>query len=71
MGDFNLPNVNWESNTTKISVDPSLNYSTIWELLLEQIIRSTTHKRGKILDLVFVSQPDAFDYELLPASFSD
>ena len=41
------------------------------ELLLEQIIRSPTHKRGNILDLVLVSQPDAFDYEVLPASFSD
>ena len=71
MGDFNLPNVNWESNTTAISVDQSLLDSMTQELLLEQIIRSPTHKRGNILDLVFVSQPDAFGYEVLPASFSD
>ena len=70
MVDFNLPNVNWESNTTAISVDQSLLDSMTQELLLEQIIRST-HKRGNILDLVFVSQPDAFDYEVLPSSFSD
>ena len=71
MGDFNLPNVNWESTTTAISVDQSLLDSMTQELLLEQIIRSPTHKRGNILDLVFVSQPDAFDYEVLPASFLD
>ena len=71
MGDFNLPNINWESITTLISVDQSLIDSMTQELLLEQIIRSPTHKRGNILDLVFVSQPDAFDYEVLPASFSD
>ena len=71
MGDFNLPNVNWESNATAISVDQSLLDSMTQELLLEQIIKSPTHKIGNILDLVFVSQPDAFDYEVLPASFSD
>ena len=71
MGDFNLPNVNWKSNTTAISVGQSFIDSMTLELLLEQIIRSPTHKRGNILDLVFVSQPDAFDYEVLPASFSE
>ena len=71
MGDFNLSNVNWESNTTAISVDRSLIDSMTQELLFEQIIRSPTHKGGDILDLVFVSQPDAFDYKVLPATFSD
>ena len=71
LGDFSLPNVNWENNTTAVSVDHPLIDSMTWELLLEQIIRSTTHKGGNILDLVFESQPDAFDYEVLPAYFSD
>ena len=71
MSDFNLPNVSWESNTTTITVDQSFIYSMTLELLLEQIIRSPPHKKGNILDLVFVSQTDAFHYKLLPASFSD
>ena len=41
------------------------------ELLLEQIIISLRHKRGNILDPVFVSQLDAFDYDALAACFSD
>ena len=40
------------------------------ELHVEQIIRSPKHKSGNVLDLVFMSQPDVFNYELLPASYS-
>ena len=43
----------------------------IQEFLLEQNIRSPTDKKGNILDLVYVSQRNAFDSEVLPASFSD
>ena len=55
MGDLNFLNVNWESNTTAITVDQSFIDSMTHELLLEQIIISPTHKKGNILDLVFVS----------------
>ena len=41
------------------------------DLLLEQISKSPTQNRGNIQDLVYVSQPDAFDYEVLPATFSE
>ena len=71
MCDSKLPNVNWERNTTANTVDQSFIDSMTQELLLDQIIRSPPHKRGNILDLVFVSQTDNFHYEVLPAFFSD
>ena len=38
---------------------------------MEQIIRSSTHKRGNILDLVFVSHSDLWDHVILSSSYSD
>ena len=38
---------------------------------MEQIIRNPTHEHGNILDLAFVSQAEAWDYELLNSKFSD
>ena len=61
MGDFNLPNGNWKSNTTSISVDQSLSDLMAQMWLLEQNNRSATHRRANTHDLVFISEPDTFD----------
>ena len=41
------------------------------DFLMDQIIRNPTHKHGNILDLAFVSQAEAWDYELLSSKLSD
>ena len=41
------------------------------DYLLDQIVRIPTHKIGNILDLAFVSQPEAWEFEVLEAKLSD
>ena len=62
-GDFNFPDVNWDAHMSKHSDEQFLLDYLCQDLLLEQIIRSSTHKRGNILDLVFVSHFDLWDFD--------
>ena len=60
-GDFNLPHVSWPAGTpsqgASVEEKHMLNYLNEMcnELLLTQVIKTSTHKDGNILDLVFVN----------------
>ena len=71
LGDFNLPHINWEECAARIADEQGLVDSLTQNLLLEQIIRTPTHRKGNILDLVFVTHSDAYDYEILDFPLSD
>ena len=57
LGDFNCPNINWPmlSAFSKVS---SLLCVLIFELHLSQIVDSSTHTKGNILDLVISNSVD-------------
>ena len=71
LGDFNLPHINWEECAARIADEQDLVDSLTQDLLLEQIIRTPTHRKGNILDLVFVTHSDDYDYEILDFPLSD
>ena len=68
-GDSNFPDVNWDAHKSIHSDEQFLLDYLSQDPLLEQIIRSSTHKRGNIL--VFVSHSDLWDYVILNSSCSD
>ena len=70
-GDMNFPDVNRDAHKSIHSDEQFLLDYLSQDLLLEQIFRSSTHKRGYILDLVFVSHSDLWDYVILNSSCSD
>ena len=70
-GDFNFPSVNWDCMKSSRSDEQILIDFLAQDFLMDQIIRNPTHKHGNILDLAFVSQVEAWDYELLSSKLSD
>ena len=58
LGDFNCPNVRWESISSPHSDEQKLLEFVCNDLLLTQIIDLPTHKLGSILDLIFCSHPN-------------
>ena len=71
LGDFNLPHINWEECAARIADEQDLVDSLTQDFLLEQIIRTPTHRKGNFLDLVFVTHSDDYDYEILDFPLSD
>ena len=71
LGDFDLPLINWEECAARNADEQDLVDSLTQDLLLEQIIRTPTHRKGNILDLVFVTHSDDYDYEILDFPLSD
>ena len=71
LGDFNLPHINWEECAARIADEQDLVDSLTQDLLLEPIIRTPTHRKGNILDLVFVTHSDDYDNEILDFPLSD
>ena len=71
LGDFNFPHINCEECTARTADEQCLLDSLTQDLLLEQIIRTPTHRKGINLDLVFVTHSDAYDYEILDFPLSD
>ena len=69
-GDFNFPDANWDAHKS-IHSDEQFFLDYLSQDLLEQIVRSSTHKRGNILHPVFVSYSDLWDYVILNSSCSD
>ena len=71
-GDFNLPNVDWESivatGNRKIG-KPFV--SKITELSLDQHIFCATHNKGNILDLVMSNRSFVQNVEVAPPTYSD
>ena len=70
-GEFNFPDANWDAHKSIHSDEQFFLDYLSQDLLLEQIIRSSTHKRGNILHPVFVSYSDLRDYVILNSSCSD
>ena len=71
LGDFNFPKVRWESISSPHSDEKKLLEFLCNDLLLTQIIELPTHKLGSILDLIFCSHPDNWDYNIVERLCSD
>ena len=71
LGDFNFPSVNLDCMKSSRSDEQILIDFLAQDFLMDQIIRNPTHKHENILDLAFVSQAEAWDYELLSSKLSD
>ena len=67
-GDFNLPNVTWESYAAK-ETDVFLSQMIAKEF--DQLIREPTHRKGNILDLVFANYENVLFKPPLSTNFSD
>ncbi len=75
VGDFNLRHVDWSAFVpTPSEPQPSLSKSLLdaWSLRgLTQLVRTPTHERGAILDLVLVSDPFLVQSTAVGPLFSD
>ncbi|KAJ7423235.1 adaptin ear-binding coat-associated protein 1 [Pitangus sulphuratus] len=56
MGDFNLPEINWEHHTAGIT-QARIFLKTLYEKFMEQVLREPTQKDG-LLDLLLVNRLD-------------
>ena len=57
VGDFNMPDINWQS-LTAASPQSELVCDTIYDKNLHQLIAVPTHVKGNILDLVLTNSPE-------------
>ena len=71
LGDFNFPNISWDSPVASNSLDQRLIDCLTLDYLLDQIVRIPTHKPGNILDMAYVSQQKAWECVFLGAKLSD
>ena len=71
LGDFNFPKVRWESISSPHSDEQKLLEFLCNDLLLTQIIDLPTHKLGSILDLIFCSHLDKWDFNIVERLCSD
>ena len=71
LSDFNFPNISWDSPIASNSLLQRLIDCLTLDYPLDQIVRIPTQKRGNILDLAFVSQPEPWECEVLEAKLSD
>ncbi len=55
-GDFNMPNIDWDSYSSNDNVD-QLFLDSFSNLGFEQLVNSPTHVKGNILDLVLTDKP--------------
>lgn len=64
MGDFNLPDINWDSLSGS-SVNSKNFCDFIFNFNLTQLIAHPTHRKGNILDLVISNTPEVVDNLLI------
>ena len=57
MGDFNSSDINWTTLSASSTFSHSL-CELVFKFNLQQLVTSTTHLRGSILDLVITNSPD-------------
>ena len=59
MGDFNLPDINWNtlSSTSQLS---NVFCDLVFKLNLSQLVDMPTHNQGNILDLIFTNDEELF-----------
>ena len=61
-GDFNMPDINWESLTSASSSSAHDSFcEVVYNNNLHQLIDKHTHIKGNILDLVLSNRPDSID----------
>ena len=67
IGDFNFPKIDWRTMTpTGAKVEMELFLDSIQESFLNQLVRSSTHRAGNILDLVLVNNENTIhDMQIL------
>ena len=58
IGDFNLPEIDWQAGQARGSSKKVLEAAE--DKLLEQLIDFSTHIRGNILDLLLTNLPERF-----------
>jgi hypothetical protein len=56
LGDFNVPDIDWEAGSTSRRADELLQAAE--DGLLEQLVQFTTHVQGNILDLILINTPE-------------
>ena len=76
MGDFNLPDIDWESYSTKISSNNKgchqIFLNCLAECNLRQMVNRPTHFKGNILDLVLTSDSEFIEkVEVVEPGLSD
>ena len=71
LGDFNFPKVPWESISSPNSDEQKLLEFLCNDLLLTQIFDLPTHKLGSILDLIFCSHSNKWDFKIVKRLCSD
>jgi len=59
LGDFNLPNINWDTLSGTSAVDDAF-CDTCFEYNLLQLITCSTHTHGNTLDVVLTNNEDLF-----------
>ena len=70
-GDFNFPKARWESISSPHFDEQKLLEFLCNDLLLTQISDLPTHKLGSILDLIFCSHADKWDFNIVERLCSD
>ena len=59
LGDFNLDSVKWDNNNINTSNNLHLRYTNVFEdHCLSKLLKSPTHYKGNILDLVLTDEPN-------------
>ena len=58
IGDFNFPEVVWPDSSTSVELHKNFIEFLMTELNHSQLITNTTHKNGKMLDLLFTNIPE-------------
>ena len=70
LGDFNMPDICWDSMTAK-SVGSNLFCEAILNINLCQLVREPTHIKGNILDLVLSDVPECvYDVKIMNETYS-
>ena len=69
-GDFNLPNVTWETYSAN-DAETDVFLSLMMAIDFDQLIREPTHRKGNILDLIFANYKNVHMKPPLSTNFSD
>ena len=71
LGDLNIPDIDWETVTSTSGSNLTREFcSFVNDFSLTQLVFSSTHKHGNILDLILTNQPERFsDVETWPEMY--
>ena len=61
IGDLNFPEIRWPDNVTTVDLHKNFLELLMVDLCHSQIITESTHKNGKILDLLFTNIPELIE----------